>query len=584
MTYLKEVILENFMSYEYARIPFKNGLNLIIGPNGAGKSSILLGISLALGQSHTERGRRLADLIRFGKDVARVSIVFDNSEGEGGRPFPHIRSDDVVLTRILKRDGNYYYEINYRSSSKGEVRYLLSRIGLNPDNLLIIMHQNMIEAFNFIDPKEKLKLLEDALGISGLRNRILEARERLEALSSEEKSILKAFEDIKSTVEKWESLYNKWLEKRGYLEELERLRAEYLWGKYYILERDLNRLIDESTEINDKISYIEVDIKRIGRDLKGVESDFEHYIKVLRDFIADLSSGVYVPESAFNDVFESLRLALSRYGDLRAKEAVELYQMDELRKRLREIDRLIRDLEGRIREARLEASKYPEVRSGRPLNDILADIRSINRVLERYRDIDESIEATYKYYREQYGRVEEKLREIARHRDELLKDLKSRMDRWRREIFRYVDQVSKEFSRILNYFGGTGYARVEDADDIDTARLEIYVGYGGLSPILLDAYTQSGGERTVAAVSFLLAMQRFVKSPFRAIDEFDVHMDPRNRSRVLELMIKYISETGGQYILITPGYIGEYVKDANIIVVQKVEGFSGVVIEDGGRG
>jgi len=43
---IKEVILENFMSYEYARIPFKPGVNVICGPNGAGKSSILLGFCL----------------------------------------------------------------------------------------------------------------------------------------------------------------------------------------------------------------------------------------------------------------------------------------------------------------------------------------------------------------------------------------------------------------------------------------------------------------------------------------------------------------------------------------------------------
>jgi len=34
---IQEIILENFMSYEYARVPFKSGVNVIGGPNGAGK-------------------------------------------------------------------------------------------------------------------------------------------------------------------------------------------------------------------------------------------------------------------------------------------------------------------------------------------------------------------------------------------------------------------------------------------------------------------------------------------------------------------------------------------------------------------
>ena len=80
---IREIILENFMSYEYARIPLKPGLNVICGPNGAGKSSILLAISVALGQSYTERSRKLSDLIRWGKDSARVTLVFDNTPVKG---------------------------------------------------------------------------------------------------------------------------------------------------------------------------------------------------------------------------------------------------------------------------------------------------------------------------------------------------------------------------------------------------------------------------------------------------------------------------------------------------------------------
>ncbi|MFB6216003.1 MAG: AAA family ATPase, partial [Candidatus Aenigmatarchaeota archaeon] len=70
MSHIREIILENFMSYDYARIPLEKGLNLITGPNGAGKSSILLAISVALGQSHTERSRKLSDLIRRGEEMA----------------------------------------------------------------------------------------------------------------------------------------------------------------------------------------------------------------------------------------------------------------------------------------------------------------------------------------------------------------------------------------------------------------------------------------------------------------------------------------------------------------------------------
>jgi len=65
---IKGITLQNFMSYEHAYVPLEPGLNLICGPNGAGKSSILLAISVVLGQTYTERAKRLSDLIRRGQD------------------------------------------------------------------------------------------------------------------------------------------------------------------------------------------------------------------------------------------------------------------------------------------------------------------------------------------------------------------------------------------------------------------------------------------------------------------------------------------------------------------------------------
>ena len=86
---IKGVVLRNFMSYSNASVPLYAGLNLIAGPNGAGKSSILLAISLVLGQAYTERSKRLSDLIRWGEDQARISLLLDNSPRDGKRPFPN---------------------------------------------------------------------------------------------------------------------------------------------------------------------------------------------------------------------------------------------------------------------------------------------------------------------------------------------------------------------------------------------------------------------------------------------------------------------------------------------------------------
>ena len=112
---IQELIVENFMSYEYARVPFKTGVNVIGGPNGAGKSSLLLAISIGLGQTCTERSRKLSDLIRWGQDQARVTLILDNSKHGGRRPVPKYHKDQLFLTRVLRRDGKYWFELENRA-------------------------------------------------------------------------------------------------------------------------------------------------------------------------------------------------------------------------------------------------------------------------------------------------------------------------------------------------------------------------------------------------------------------------------------------------------------------------------------
>ncbi|MEM3666632.1 MAG: hypothetical protein QW222_06085, partial [Candidatus Bathyarchaeia archaeon] len=96
----------------------------------------------------------------------------------------------------------------------------------------------------------------------------------------------------------------------------------------------------------------------------------------------------------------------------------------------------------------------------------------------------------------------------------------------------------------------------------------------GGKPVPLDAYTQSGGERTTATMSFLLALQQHVRSPFRAVDEYDVHMDSHMREVIASVIVDSVKGLNAQYIVITPSQLPIASEEVNVIVVQNVEGKS----------
>jgi len=76
-------------------------------------------------------------------------------------------------------------------------------------------------------------------------------------------------------------------------------------------------------------------------------------------------------------------------------------------------------------------------------------------------------------------------------------------------------------------------------------------------------------------MAFMLALQQHIASPFRAIDEFDVHMDPKNREVISRLIVSSAREVKDtQYVAITPGQVSVPDADVHVIVVQNVEGAS----------
>jgi len=58
------------------------------------------------------------------------------------------------------------------------------------------------------------------------------------------------------------------------------------------------------------------------------------------------------------------------------------------------------------------------------------------------------------------------------------------------------------------------------------------------------------------------------------VDEYDVHMDPRNREVIADLLVSSVSGLGAQYLAITPSQISFSEKEVHVVTVQNIEGVS----------
>jgi chromosome segregation ATPase len=70
---------------------------------------------------------------------------------------------------------------------------------------------------------------------------------------------------------------------------------------------------------------------------------------------------------------------------------------------------------------------------------------------------------------------------------------------------------------------------------------------------IIDNHRQSGGERAVSTIFYLMALQSLARSPFRVVDEINQGMDQRNERIVHGRMVDIACNGDtSQYFLVTP--------------------------------
>ena len=632
---IQEVILENFMSYEYARVPLKTGVNVICGPNGSGKSSILLAISVALGQSYTERSRKLSNLIRWGKDQARITLVLNNVRRGNNRPVPKYNKDQIYLTRGLRRDGQYWSELENRAATKKDVDRLLARLGVDPDNILIIMHQSMVEQFTVLSTQEKLRMVEAAVGLEAYRENVLQAQKKLTRALSQEESMSKLLEQAEQTLNYWREQYDKFQQKKQLQTKKRFLERELTWAEVARREEAITNLETQKKKQQEILERIEKETATAQENLDSQQGERgklkEQWKQLLEDRFSlerekasneattslceQLLKETAILETANPNKTSSLKLLKTQnlkeliqnsnssikkldtqidanqtktntmedqtgkvddqILEIRIKLALLQYRKDSATADVKSLEQELKVAEANLNETIKQAeTSGPRIAVIKNMGEILDEMRITEGHLAALADVSEDIEKMYESYSKLYLELKEKAQLVAENREKALEEVKTRTEAWKTVLQSLLDRANLEYQKILVQTQAVGEVRLINEHDIEVAGLEILVGFKGGKPVPLDAYTQSGGERTTATMSFLLALQHHVRSPFRAVDEYDIHMDPKNRELIAKMLVSTVKNAEAQYVVITPSQITFAQEEANIITVQNVEGKS----------
>ncbi len=114
------------------------------------------------------------------------------------------------------------------------------------------------------------------------------------------------------------------------------------------------------------------------------------------------------------------------------------------------------------------------------------------------------------------------------------------------EAFQKVDSdIRTTFEKMT---GGLAWLEIENSEDIFSSGVMLLVRFPGKT-VPRESTTLSGGEKTIAATVFLLALQSLKPSPFYLMDEIDAHLDAENTDRLSKILLE--RSKGSQIIMVT---------------------------------
>uniref|UniRef100_A0A4W3I9A6 Structural maintenance of chromosomes protein 5 n=1 Tax=Callorhinchus milii TaxID=7868 RepID=A0A4W3I9A6_CALMI len=144
-------------------------------------------------------------------------------------------------------------------------------------------------------------------------------------------------------------------------------------------------------------------------------------------------------------------------------------------------------------------------------------------------------------------------------------------EKWLNPLKQLVEQINEKFSEHFRSMQCAGEVdlHTENEEEYDKYGIRIRVKFRSSTQLHeLTHHHQSGGERSVSTMLYLMALQELSRCPFRVVDEINQGMDPTNERRVFEMVVRTAcQENTSQYFFITPKLLQNLTYDDNMTVL-----------------
>ncbi|KZV88580.1 P-loop containing nucleoside triphosphate hydrolase protein [Exidia glandulosa HHB12029] len=127
-------------------------------------------------------------------------------------------------------------------------------------------------------------------------------------------------------------------------------------------------------------------------------------------------------------------------------------------------------------------------------------------------------------------------------------------DQWLPALKQLVASINEKFSAAFERVHCAGEVHISEDEDYDKWAIDIMVKFRDSERLqLLTGHRQSGGERSLTTILYLMSLTELARAPFSLVDEINQGMDQRAERLVHNQLVDVTCrEESGQYFLITP--------------------------------
>ncbi|HVQ00617.1 MAG TPA: chromosome segregation protein SMC [Candidatus Thermoplasmatota archaeon] len=326
------------------------------------------------------------------------------------------------------------------------------------------------------------------------------------------------------------------------------------------VRKKMELLEERKTELSGKITTIGVQIealKKTVQELKETRGKHQNELKALMTVEETMSGKVkelagerdalYKKTVGIEGELETISTKVESYLDLVARAK---YRLPTLEDSLKEMDR-----ELALYNVDITTTKLP------PIESMKEAILSIEQTMQGLEPVNMRALEEYEHQAERKKKFDEDIKHLNEQKKNLVSVVEEITSKKKERFFEVFDEVNKNFKEIYGQLseGGEAELLLENEENVFEGGLTIKARPHGKKVLRLAAL--SGGEKSIASLGFIFAIQQYDPSPFYVLDEIDMFLDGVN-AEMVSRMIKRRAENS-QFISVSLRKIA--LKEANYL-------------------